>query len=106
MMKSPHRRSALLARTMLVTVVLAFSAGSAFAGFQLFPQAFQMQTADPPPPGGPGGLTSSHGPVGDEYCGPGHVPCDEIFVAYCKKVLGGTMSGPQPWGGQTCFEPS
>jgi hypothetical protein len=89
---------------MLVSVVLAFSAGSAFAGFQLLPQAFQMRT-DTPPPTGPGGLSSNSGPVEDEYCGPGHVPCDDIFIAYCK-VIGGTMSGPQPWGGQTCFEPS
>jgi hypothetical protein len=46
------------------------------------------------------------GPLKDEHCGPGHVPCDGIFEKYCTKVLKGTMSGEQDWGGKTCWTPS
>lgn len=46
------------------------------------------------------------GPLKDEHCGPGHVPCDDIFEKYCTKVLKGTMSGKQDWGGKTCWTPS
>ena len=46
------------------------------------------------------------GQLEDEHCGPGHVPCDDIFEKYCTKVLKGTMSGEQDWGGKTCWTPS
>lgn len=53
------------------------------------------------------------GELEDEYCrsdgGPltVNVPwrCGTQFAADCK-ALGGTMSGEQPWGGQTCHTPS
>lgn len=46
------------------------------------------------------------GPLKDEHCGPNHVPCDSVFERYCTKVLKGTMSGEQGWGGRTCWTPS
>lgn len=55
-----------------------------------------------PPPTGPTSLAADEQKLEDIYCGPGHVPCDDIFIAYCK-LIGGTMSGRQPWGGKTCF---
>jgi hypothetical protein len=51
-------------------------------------------------------LKARGGEAKDEHCGPGHVPCDDIFEKFCAKVLGGTMSGKQGWGGKTCFEPT
>jgi hypothetical protein len=51
-------------------------------------------------------LKAPGGEAKDEHCGPGHVPCDDIFVKFCTKVLGGTMSEQQGWGGKTCFEPT
>lgn len=66
---------------------------------------FKNSASSPPPPRGPGKLSTKNGPAKDKYCGPGHVPCDKIFKRYCA-LLGGTMSKTQPWGGKTCFEPS
>lgn len=44
--------------------------------------------------------------VQDEHCGGIYISCDHpAFIAYCAKH-GGTISGPQRWGGKTCFMPS
>ena len=89
--------------------VLAIAVIAAFAASHASAAQMRSTTASPPPTAGSQTIKSNSGPVGDEYCKNGskvHVPCDKIFVAYCKKVLHGTMSGKQGWGGQTCFEPS
>jgi hypothetical protein len=65
---------------------------------------FKSRT-DSPPPVGPSKLTGKQHVVHDLYCGPGHVPCDDIFWAYCK-LIGGKPSRVQPWGGQACFHPT
>ena len=81
-----------------LTLAVAFS-GAASAG------QFKNRTNSPPPVG-PGKLTGKQPTVQpDLYCGPGHVPCDNVFWAYCK-LIGGTPSKRQPWGGQTCFHPT
>lgn len=57
-----------------------------------------------PPPTGPGKLTGKQPTVADLYCkngSPHRVPCDIVFKNYCK-LIGGTLSGRQGWGGQTC----
>lgn len=79
--------------TLAVTLSGAASAGQ-----------FKNRTNSPPPVG-PGKLTGQQHTVKDIYCGPGHVPCDNVFWAYCK-LIGGTPSGRQPWGGKTCFHPT
>lgn len=93
-----------IARFLAVSTILLFAAGQAnAAGLRAAP------AAPPPPPAASQTIKSNSGPVGDEYCKNGsskHVPCDKYFKAYCTKVLGGTMSDKQGWGGQTCFEPS
>lgn len=52
------------------------------------------------------GLKSAGGGTLPDYqCGgAGRPACDDDFKAGCK-AKGGTMSGPQGWGGQTCFTP-
>ena len=66
---------------------------------------FKSGVSSPPPPPGMGKLTAKPRVAKDKYCGPGQVPCDDIFTRYCT-LIGGTMSKTQPWGGKTCFEPS
>jgi len=58
-----------------------------------------------PPPSGPSKLSAKQKPVADLYCknnSKHHVPCDFVFENYCK-LIGGTLSGRQGWGGQTCY---
>jgi hypothetical protein len=51
------------------------------------------------------GLKSNGGgTLPDFQCGPGYDPCDATFTQKCADK-GGTLSGPQQWGGKTCFTP-
>lgn len=60
---------------------------------------FKARTRTPPPPPGPSGLTAEPRQVKDVYCGgKHHVPCDDIFIAYCA-AIGGKMSE----SGTTCY---
>ena len=94
-----------LSKLAFIALISALAIGQAEAA-QLRNKATVGPTT---PPAASQTIKSNSGPVGDEYCKNGstiHVPCDKIFKAYCEKVLHGTMSGRQGWGGQTCFEPS
>ena len=44
------------------------------------------------------------GTLPDFQCGPGYDPCDATFTQKCADK-GGMLSGPQKWGGKTCFTP-
>jgi hypothetical protein len=87
-----------LSKTLSFVAALAVAvalSGDASAG------NFKNRTNSPPPTG-PSKLTGQQQTVHDIYCGPGHQACDDLFIAYCK-LIGGTISRPQPWGGKTCF---
>jgi hypothetical protein len=81
-----------------VALVAAMTFSASMAGAAQFQVKRQTQGLGLTAPGG--------GQLEDEHCGPGHVPCDDIFEKYCTKVLKGTMSGEQGWGGKTCWTPS
>jgi hypothetical protein len=80
-----------------LTLAVALSGAASAAQFK--------NRTNSPPPAGPSKLTGQQHTVKDLYCGPGHQPCDDLFWAYCK-LIGGTPSGRQPWGGKTCFHPT
>jgi hypothetical protein len=94
----------MLNKIALFAVALSFaiaSSGGAEAA------RLKMRTASPPPQG-MSDLKAKPRVVRDKYCkdnSPNHVPCDWVFENYCK-LLGGTMSGRQGWGGKTCWTPS
>ena len=90
----------------LTSITAAFALGIALFGALPSAQAAssnQFQTRNTtPPPTGPTSLATKQRVSKDIYCGPGHVPCDNIFTSYCA-LIGGHMSKTQPWGGKTCF---
>lgn len=81
----------------MLTLAVALSGAASAA-------QFKSRTGSPPP-SGPSKLTGKQPTVADLYCkngSPHHVPCDIVFVNYCQ-LIGGTLSRPQRWGGQTCY---
>ena len=90
----------MLNKLVLATAALSLAiavSGTASAG------KFKSRTVSPPP-SGPTKLTGKQPTVADLYCknnSSHHVPCDIVFKNYCK-LIGGTLSGRQGWGGQTC----
>ena len=94
---------------MAYTKILAAAAAVAFtfATFGIADAAQMKSRSHTAVPTASGNLKGNGKPVGDLYCKNNsrhHVPCDIVFVNYCK-LIGGKLSGRQGWGGKTCFHP-
>ena len=92
---------------MAYTKILAAAAAVAFSFATLgVADAAQLKSrSGTTVPAASGKLKGNGKPVGDLYCKNGsahHVPCDIVFKNYCK-LIGGKLSRPQGWGGQTCY---
>ena len=91
------------AKTTILTAMIVL--GSLMGGAN----ALTLKAA-PAKPTAPGSIAAPAvpGATEDYYCKDGHktfAGCSPAFAAACKKI-GGTMSGEQGWGGNTCFTPS
>ena len=89
------RLPGLLAFSVALISTLAISAGNA--------NAKQLRAHQPAQ--SLGLKANGGGTLPDYQCGgAGRPACDDDFKSGCT-AKGGTMSGPQGWGGQTCFTP-